>query len=483
MLWDRKLWTRGNQLRRVAGKIAEDGAQGIEHVLFDGFYSFTKVELDLVRALADQCDVTVTLPSWHGIAGVRDSLLGMGFQEKTLTVVRQKPKVWYLRAPNLTREAEEIARRIHGEVSAGRPFREIGVIVRSESAYVPALRTALERFGIPAHFYFGTPLSGNPQVLRAMRVVGALLGEWDHEELLAAIDLAPASNERDEFELRLRKNIPGKGLKEFTRLARGTSFEGFANTLRKLDPWRYEKTFASDWADHLAPLTGMLADGAVPDRISRRDAEVWQARASALREWKRSLGDTAKVFGAEVKVTLREFWDEAVRVVEKVTVRDRDNRRSVVHVMDAFEARQWELPVVFVCGLLEKEFPKYHGESPLLDDDARRAMQKRGFHLRTSVEHDRQEEFLFQIATTRATETLTLSYPAFTAGGDATLPSFLLQEFRIRRGGRGGRIRRGLLRHASRGVEFKSVGQSANCYTRLATQAPAGCGEALADRD
>ena len=49
-----------------------------------------------------------------------------------------------------------------------------------------------------------------------------------------------------------------------------------------------------------------------------------------------------------------------------------DHRRDVVHVIDAFEARQWSLPVVFVCGLLEKEFPKYQSEDAILPDPLRR---------------------------------------------------------------------------------------------------------------
>src|SRR5262249_22102740 len=52
---------------------------------------------------------------------------------------RPSPAVAIVKAPNIERECEEIARRIVEQAAAGRPFREIGVIVRSEGAYKPIL--------------------------------------------------------------------------------------------------------------------------------------------------------------------------------------------------------------------------------------------------------------------------------------------------------------------------------------------------------
>jgi ATP-dependent helicase/DNAse subunit B len=90
-----------------------------------------------------------------------------------------------------------------------------------------------------------------------------------------------------------------------------------------------------------------------------------------------------------------------------------DHRRNVVHVLDVFEARQWELPVVFVCGLLEKQFPLHHPQDPIFPDDLRRLLQKTGVRVRTDAERDAEEKFLFELATARATSTLVLSYPQF----------------------------------------------------------------------
>ena len=63
--------------------------------------------------------------------------------------VRTSPIVSIVRAPGIERECEEIARRILEQTAAGRPFREIGIIVRAAEIYVPILGSALERFGDP----------------------------------------------------------------------------------------------------------------------------------------------------------------------------------------------------------------------------------------------------------------------------------------------------------------------------------------------
>jgi len=81
-----------------------------------------------------------------------------------------------VRAANVERETEEIARRILDQAAAGRPFREIGVVVRPES-YVPVLRTTFSRFGIPARFYFDDRLDRHPVTRFLAGAIDAMLGD------------------------------------------------------------------------------------------------------------------------------------------------------------------------------------------------------------------------------------------------------------------------------------------------------------------
>jgi ATP-dependent helicase/DNAse subunit B len=86
--------------------------------------------------------------------------------------------------------------------------------------------------------------------------------------------------------------------------------------------------------------------------------------------------------------------------------------------------------VVFVCGLLEKQFPVYHASEPMFPDELRRALNRAGLNLKTAAGRQREEEFLFEIATTRATSELVLSYPEYNAKGEPNLPSFFLEKLR-----------------------------------------------------
>ena len=108
---------------------------------------------------------------------------------------------------------------------------------------------------------------------------------------------------------------------------------------------------------------------------------------------------------------LGAFWQAAKSVLRLTPLRIGDGRRNVVHVLDAHEARQWRLPIIFVCGLIERQFPKFHAQDPFFPDAARAQLNQAGIRLRTAGDFEAEERFLFDWAVTRATESLTLSYP------------------------------------------------------------------------
>ena len=129
-------------------------------------------------------------------------------------------------APGIEREADEIARRILEEVAAGRRFREIGIILRSPEVYLALLRTTLERFGIPARFYFDSVSTEQPAIRYLTGTVDAMLGGWDHKQTLTAMKLAPgvgASAPMDRFDFDIREKLPGAGLDPLCQIIEGVS--------------------------------------------------------------------------------------------------------------------------------------------------------------------------------------------------------------------------------------------------------------------
>jgi len=51
--------------------------------------------------------------------------------------------------------------------------------------------------------------------------------------------------------------------------------------------------------------------------------------------------------------------------------------------------------VVFVCGMVEKQFPRFHTQDPFFPDAARCRAQRRGIRVRTAAEFEREERALF----------------------------------------------------------------------------------------
>jgi ATP-dependent helicase/DNAse subunit B len=416
------------RLRIAAGRIAHEGLSGVRQVCLDGFFSLSPPELALVDAIHRHSDVTVTLPSWEGAEEARQSLLRFGFAEETLQPVRTRPQVSFTAAPTLDQEVEDIARRILEQNAEGRPFREMGVLVRSRDPYVPALQTTLERFGIPARYYFGVPLAGHSVTRYLSEIVESMLGGWEHERTLEAMRMAESGTAGDRFEFRARELLPGQGLESLREIAAGFGLGGAIDALARLDAWRNGVASPKHWAARAKSLRALVPRPAVTDGVSHEKAAIWRAEAAALNAFDDAMDQTAGALD-DAAIPFAEFWREAVRVIGETTLRVPDRRRDVVHVIDAYEARQWELPVMFVCGLLEKQFPRHRTEDPILPNAMRERLALSRLRLRTTGDWEQEERFLFDLAVTRATGRLILSYPRYNAGGDETLRSFCLDRF------------------------------------------------------
>jgi ATP-dependent helicase/nuclease subunit B len=85
--------------------------------------------------------------------------------------------------------------------------------------------------------------------------------------------------------------------------------------------------------------------------------------------------------------------------------------------MNAYEARQWDVSALFVCGLTSRDYPQRHARNLLLADTDVDALRKAGIPLRKADELNREEGFLFQALLTRARDVLILSWPSHDAAG------------------------------------------------------------------
>ncbi len=434
LLEEKKLGMRSTRLLLAASRIAEAGAGPAGLIWLDGFSSFTDPEIALIQSLVQHADVTVTLPSAVVSASTRARLLEIGFEERVLTHERARPAGELFVAPGIEREVDEIARRIVERTTAGRPLREIGIIVRTPDAYVPLLRATLERFGIPARFYFDSVLMDEPAVRFLAGAVDAMLGGWQHEDALVAMKLSPgtgSSAPMDRFDFEVRKRLPAAGLAPLRELASRIEaadqrLRWLLDRLTELEAWRPLRLTPVEWSARLAGLRALYRPPRPHDAVRREAVLEWQTQTRALTAFDAATAEAAKSFDASAQLSLAELWPAVKAMLRLTPLRVAGQRREVVHVLSAFEARQWELPVVFLCGMVEGQFPCYQSPDPFLPDRARRKLKERGLRLRTAEDADNEERFLFESALSRATESLVISYPRNDARGNLNLPSLFL---------------------------------------------------------
>jgi ATP-dependent helicase/DNAse subunit B len=434
----RGLALRARRLEVVAGRIRSDGLAGIDAVWLDGFHALPDPELALIEALAQHAEVAVTLPDGEHTRPVLERLLGMGFVQQHLAPRRAEPERQLVKAPTLEREAAEIARRILDHAAAGRPFREMGVIVRTPSIYEPVLRAAFARFSIPARFYFDRRLDAQGVARFLCGAVEAMLDGWEHAATLAVLRRAPrllTLAAMDRFDHDVRAQLPGAGLGALVALAedrdRSGSVARVLHQFEELEWLRPLELAPPDWATHLKSLRQLYRPARPAAGASHEDAVAWRAQAAALDAFDRALDDTASAIGPTASMKLAAFWRMFEAVLRLTPLRVDDDRRDVVQVLSAPEARQWVLPVVFVCGMVEKQFPAAPPPDPIFPHAARLRLNAAGIRVRTAESARIDERALFDAALTRATEMVTLSYPEFDERGGRHLPSIYLEDLRL----------------------------------------------------
>ena len=133
----RNLHLRAGQLRHAAARIAEAGCPGTSE-FFAGFYSFTAPELEVIRALAGRVQMTIAVAEWA--AHSRRRCLGFSRHEyRSAHGATADGQSRLFCRSDFGRGSSEIARRMIQAHDNGRPWREMGVLVRNETTYVPAL--------------------------------------------------------------------------------------------------------------------------------------------------------------------------------------------------------------------------------------------------------------------------------------------------------------------------------------------------------
>ncbi len=477
-------------LAQAQSHLNKDTFSDIELLLVDGFHDYTQLELKFLAKLTSLVpNVYITLPhqtpdpvphAFRVSHKTYSRLTGLGLRELRLdenkrTVsqmlrhieanIFSQPEEPVIREPdsygtslqitaaaNTQDEVEQIARRIRKlTYEDGYTFSQIAVIFRSIEKYQDIVEDTFTRFSIPVRIYGKKHLKENPLIKAIMNTISIFTDKWQDEavwkvlrsntdidrELINTLEHEYLKRGKtDDYNKWLKlTSIPAlepvsdflKRLKEsFSKLEGRHTFSHYCDCITNIVNLFYKTSFTP-------PMKSIdeVSVNTTEGNHNREITDLMKSDAGALREFLSILNNTTmgELAGFTGTITFEEFLHTIASQVALTSYKKTDRRKEVVNVINVLEARQWEIPVVFVGGLLEKEFPRQVRENLFLKDYYRSRLNTTGkIVLREACEKMDEERYLFYIAITRAKERLYLSYPSANSNGNLTLPSFFLSD-------------------------------------------------------
>ncbi|HVW84136.1 MAG TPA: PD-(D/E)XK nuclease family protein [Bryobacteraceae bacterium] len=401
---------------------------------FDGFLHFSSLETELIRSLAKTCDLTLTLSDSQAASEIRRLALEMGAQDRLLAASPRKSGITTVATDSIEREADEIARRIVASQDRGIPFREIGVALRDSPSYLALLRATFERFGIPARYYFASALVWHPAATFLSGLIECVLHGWEFGRTLDTLRAHPGWGKSavfDRFDFQVREAMPGRGADALLALAE----EDLAKRMRHcfaIEAWGKEELRATDWIRRFTLLgESLYRPGMIDLPRDFAAVETMRSHVAGLRAWCDAIASVSSFWPESESLTLETFWRVASESIDATSVQAPDDRRDVVHVMSVFEARQWNVTTLFVCGMTDRDYPKKNPQNLLFSDPDIDALRKSGIPLRKAADSDREEDALFESLKGRADESLVLTWPAHDAAGKSVESSRYIVNLRM----------------------------------------------------
>jgi ATP-dependent helicase/DNAse subunit B len=426
---------RGFASRSEIVRAAAANVRGLR-IWMDGFVNFSPIETDLVRALAKSCDLTLTLTDTPAGDEIRRLALQLNAEDRLICGKTRRPELRAVEANSIEREADEVARRILALHERGTAFRQMGVAIHDQTSYLPLMRGVFERFGIPGRFYFSSLLRTHPAATFLSGLIENTLGGWEFGPTLDTLRAHPgwgAGSTFDRFDFMVREAMPGRGSEELLALCEDETLSERIGKCFAIGGWPKETRTPAEWAHRFEELAETLyRPGFLEVGRDRAAVETQRSHVAAVGAWFEAV-ESVTAFWADgsVPVSLQEFWRAASEAIEAATVQIRDDRRDVVHVMSVYEARQWDVSALFVCGFTDRDFPKKHPRNLLFPDQDIDALRKSGIPLRKASDQDKEEESLFDALRTRARNSLVLSWPSHDAAGKSVQSSRHLMQLDV----------------------------------------------------
>jgi ATP-dependent helicase/nuclease subunit B len=467
----------------------EKGAKlpSFKKIWLDGFFDFTNLQFEYLKELSERCEeITITLTKDPGLsreslfdtatrtekmlveAGFKVEKMGrplkrtaqpaLQFLEENLFKDAPSPypssasergsvrgvpdlgdTIQIFEAVGVQGEVEMMAREIDRLYRlGGYRYSDFAILLRSIGSYESIIRSVFSRYEIPFELHERERLKLSPLVHVLSLLLKIFREGWKREDLINFFKSSYVTQ---------IQNVP-KDYEWVSRLEhaafREGILEGRENWLKNSDDKaliylasledrfraaksHYElKQLFSDVFSEFGIFEVRDLDPSQITESVRRDAASVKRIEALLDE----IRIHARASG-RAELTFEEFSDQLLRLIELDLYSLHNHDRNRVQIYDVSLARQKEYKVVFVAGLLEKQFPMHIKEDPILSDWERSLFNQGALNgLAERLPRQNLERYLFYIAVTRTSEKLILTCPRFDLEGKESLPSFYLDEVR-----------------------------------------------------
>ncbi len=455
--------------RRALAMLQEDGAAlPAQTVIVDGFWDFTPFQHEFIATLAaSERKLLVTLPyvegreSCRAVAAHFDRLSSVpecavevvltGSDERPAALVHLtdnifEPGAGKAGAGGVVRTLAGAGRRGQAEMIADeilRLFREkqpldtIAVVCRSLGQDMFAVAAALEEYGVPFDLAAPVPL--------AFTAVG--------RTVIAALEFAAGSRSRESFFAFLRSPLLTISVDTIDEFDRECRLSGVRDAPALLAAWQ-KKTGGRQALEELKRLEAAAAGGlrALGNELDRLIRSLLTGKVFAA-------GSTAGTLGGDIpairclealcrgaaraeeaagelapggkRIRGNDAAQMLIRAVRRATFRPlAGDRRGCVRLLDPHRALNRRFNTVFVCGLLEKEFPAAGREDLFFSASGREELREGGLELRPRGQRLEEERFLFMRVLSRADKLVYLCHQSCDAEGKPTIPSLFINDVR-----------------------------------------------------
>ncbi|MGH8013827.1 MAG: PD-(D/E)XK nuclease family protein [Candidatus Binataceae bacterium] len=372
-----------------------------------------------------------------------------------------------IETPSRHREIEEIGRTLRrlleGAGSEHLALDRIAIVARDLFPYADYLAEIFARYKIPIEIGYTRPLLSTAPARTVLNLMRAVSGGYPRAALtnlavspffnLAAGRYRTLAGEAGYIDERTRPLDQCLATRRELLAAIEPNRGQAATRLERFDQG------AAAWREMLALLKPLESDGTIADHAARLELVLSQlhfesaatplldeasASIGPLLEALGLLGTEARAIASARSVTLEEFAG-IFEMASAETTLAKPGATGGVRAFNVMDARGLDFDLVFIIGLNDGEFPRYHSDDPLIPDEARAelnralaaALRQRwgekspstaGHILRTRFDHNAEDWFLFFLAVSMPAKKLVLSHATTNESGNPVVRSPFVEE-------------------------------------------------------